>query len=198
MQFPDVTDSAHEAQMARFAAAAFSEDGPAQIAFHEVSSPIGRLLVAVTHDGLVLIGFETEDREAALQRLATRISPAIVDLESAVAGVREQLDAYFTRSLRRFDLPIDRRLFTPYQHKVLTATERIPAGECRTYGQVAALAGNPKAAQATGRALGANPIPVVIPCHRVVAADGSLHGYAGGLERKQFLLDLERGADRLL
>ncbi len=195
MQFPDVSDAAHEKQMSRFAAAAFGEGGPAEVAYHEVPSPIGRLLVAVTRRGLVLIGFETEDPDVVLRRLAARVSPAIVDLRSAVSGVEEQLEAYFTRSLRRFDLPIDRRLFTPYQDKVLTVTEQIPAGERRTYGQVAALAGNPKAAQATGQALGANPIPVVIPCHRVVAADGSLHGYAGGLDRKQFLLDLEGGND---
>ena len=193
----DVDLRHHERQMARFAEGAFAEDGPAELAYHTIASPVGPLLTAVTRRGLVRIGFETESEDDVLVSLAHDVSPAMIELPSALAGVREQLDAYFVGRLRRFDLAIDRRLFTPFQDKVLAATERIPAGEVKSYGEVAALAGRPRGAQAAGQALGANPIPVVVPCHRVVAADGSLRGYAGGLHRKQFLLDLERGEQPL-
>lgn len=195
--FIDVDAHTHDLQMERFAAAAFGAEGSAEVAYATFGSPIGTLLAAVTHTGLLRIGFESERTEDVLDSLARKISPAIIELPAALAGVREQLDHYFAGSLRTFDLPVDRRLFTPFQTKVLAATAAIPCGEVRSYGQVAALAGKPGAAQATGQALGANPIPVVIPCHRVVAADGSLHGYGGGLQRKQFLLDLEQAAGRL-
>ncbi len=196
-EFTDVDRHTHDLQMERFAAAAFGEDGPAKLAYATFGSPIGTLLAAVTHGGLVRIGFESEGTDDVLDSLARKISPAIVELPAALAGVKEQLDLYFAGSLRTFDLLVDRRLFTPFQEKVLAATSSIPCGEVLSYGQVAALVGKPGAAQATGQALGANPIPVVIPCHRVVAADGSLHGYGGGLDRKRFLLELEQGAARL-
>jgi methylated-DNA-[protein]-cysteine S-methyltransferase len=189
----DLDEVRHRKVMAMFAERAFGENGPAEVAYDTVASPIGPLLAAVTHSGLVRIGFDAEAPDAVLASLADRISPAIIQLSSAIVSVKEQLDAYFTGRLRHFDVPVDRRLFTPFQDKVLAATEAIPIGEVKSYGEVAALAGRPKGAQAAGQALGANPIPVVVPCHRVVAADGSLRGYAGGLERKQFLLDLERG-----
>lgn len=195
--FTEIDRRAHEAAMAHFAQSSFAEGGPAELAYDTLDSPIGTLLVAVTRQGLVRIGFESECTVDVLERLAREISPAIIELPAAVAGVKDQLDRYFSGSLRQFDLALDRRLFTPFQQLVLTATASIPSGEVRSYGEVAALAGKPRAAQATGQALGANPIPVVIPCHRVVAADGSLHGYGGGLERKRFLLQLEQGAGRL-
>ena len=189
----NLDDARHQTLMAKFAEGAFGEGGPAEVAYDTVASPIGPLLTAVTHAGLVRIGFETEEPDDVLAALADRVSPAIIHVSSAIAGVKEQLDAYFTGQLRFFDLPVDRRLFTPFQDRVLAATESIPPGEVKSYGEVAALAGKPRGAQAAGQALGANPIPVVVPCHRVVASDGSLRGYAGGLERKQYLLDLERG-----
>ncbi|MDH3499119.1 MAG: methylated-DNA--[protein]-cysteine S-methyltransferase [Acidimicrobiia bacterium] len=195
--FTNVDHAHHATQLARFGERAFEENGPAQLAYHTFPSPIGALLAAVTRQGLVRICFESEDPEDVLSHLSARVSPAIIELPSALVGVRRQLDAYFAGSLRCFDLPLDRRLFSPFQTKVLAATSAIPPGEVKSYGQIAALAGRPGGAQATGQALGANPIPVVVPCHRVVAADGSLRGYGGGLERKQFLLDLERGEQSL-
>ena len=169
--------------------------GIARVAYGGVPSPIGELTAVVTRNGLVAMAFETDDLQGLLQRIANKLSPAIVHLGSAIGETRSWLNGYF--SGRPGPEPrLDRSLITPFQSRVLTATASIPPGEVRTYGEVAAMAGNPKAARATGRALGANPIPVVIPCHRVVAADGSLHGYAGGLDRKRMLLDHERETTR--
>lgn len=162
-------------------------EGQDQVAYGAIPSPIGDLAAVVTRRGLLALAFEAGYLETLLQRVATRISPDILRLPSAVAGVRSWLDTYFSGQLEPAPR-LDRSLLTPFQDRVLTAAASIPAGEVRTYGQVAVLAGNPKAARATGRALGANPIPIVLPCHRVVAADGRLHGYAGGLDRKRFLL----------
>lgn len=186
----------YTAAVERFAEEAFAAH-TAQVAYGPVPSPIGTLLAAVTHDGLLALAFDTDYQAKVLDTIAAKVSPAIVDLPSAIRPVREQLDAYFAARLRTFDLDVDRSLLTPFQHAVLGATSQIPMGEVRTYGQVAAAAGKPKGAQAAGQALGANPIPIVIPCHRVVAADGSLTGYAGGLDRKRFLLELERGEQSL-
>ena len=173
-----------------FARRAFAERA-AGVAFGIVPSPIGELTALVTHQGLLALAFETDDLDEIMRSVARKVSPAIIRLPSAVGPVHSWLDAYFgARPVP--ELRLDRSLITPYQDRVLVATAGIPLGEVRTYGEVAALAGNPKAARATGRALGANPIPIVLPCHRVVAADGSLHGYAGGLDLKRLLLDHER------
>ncbi len=191
-----LTTPGYDDAAGQFARRAF-DDGAAQAAYGPVPSPIGELMAVVTHRGLVAIAFETEPFDRVLNVVAKKVSPAIVDLPSAISSVRHQLDDYFRGTLRRFTMAVDRSLYTPFQTKVLAVAEAIPAGEVRTYGQVAASAGRPKAAQAAGQALGANPIPVVVPCHRVVAADGSLRGYAGGLDKKEFLLSLEGGASRL-
>ena len=186
----------HEDAVERFARQAFRE-GEARVAFDRVPSPIGNLTALVTHRGLLALTFETDDLDGLMSSVAAKVSPGIIRLPSAIRAVRSWLDAYFDGHPEP-EIPLDRSLITPFQERVLVATAGIPLGEVRTYGQVAALAGNPKAARATGRALGANPIPVVLPCHRVVAADGRLHGYAGGLDRKRLLLDHEREmADRV-
>ena len=173
-----------------FSGKAFQE-GEARVAYGAIPSPIGTLTAVVTRRGLLALAFESEDLEALLHRVAARLTPAVVHLRSATTEVRSWLDSYFSGRVDT-ELPLDHSLITPFQDRVLAATASIPPGEVRTYGQVAALTGNPRAARAAGRALGANPIPVVLPCHRVVAADGSLHGYGGGLDRKRFLLDHER------
>ena len=179
-----------EAAIDRFSRRAFC-DGHAQVAYGAVPSPIGDLTALVTRRGLLALAFETDDLDAIMGSIAAKVSPAIVHLPSAIEGVRSWMDVYF-RGKPAAGLRLDRSLITPFQDRVLMAAAGIPLGEVRTYGQVAALAGNPKAARATGRALGANPIPIVLPCHRVVAADGRLHGYAGGLDSKRLLLDHER------
>ncbi len=163
----------------------------ARVAYGSIPSPIGRLTAVVTERGLAALAFETDDLEEFLKRMADRLSPDIMRRESAIGEPLSWLEAYFSGS--QPPLPrLDRSLLTPFQGEVLRAAASIPPGEVRTYGEVAAHVGNPKAARAVGRALGANPIPVVLPCHRVVAADGGLHGYAGGLHRKRLLLEHER------
>lgn len=161
----------------------------ADVAFATMESPLGSLLIAVTERGLVRIGFDGE--EAVLEDLADRISPRLLAVPGRVDPVRRQLDAYFDGRLLRFDLPLDWRLIGGFRDRVLRATVRIPFGRTSTYGELAAAVGSPRGARATGRALGGNPIPIVIPCHRVLQAGGRLGGYAGGLERKEFLLRLE-------
>lgn len=180
----------HTGAVDRFARRAV-EEGSARVAYSAVESPIGDLTALVTPRGLLALAFETDDLDRIMESVATKVSPSIVRAPSAIGKVRSWLDSYFGG--RPQPMPgLDHSLITPFQERVLAATAAIPLGEVRTYGQVASLAGNPKAARATGRALGANPIPVVLPCHRVVAADGSLHGYAGGLDHKRLLLDHER------
>ena len=180
----------HTGAVNRFARRAI-EEGSARVAYSAVDSPIGDLTALVTPRGLLALAFETDDLDRIMESVAARVSPRIVRELSATGPVRSWLDSYFDGRPQPL-LSLDRSLITPFQDRVLAATAAIPLGEVRTYGQVASLAGNPRAARATGRALGANPIPVVLPCHRVVAADGSLHGYAGGLDRKRLLLDHER------
>ena len=180
----------HAGAVDRFARRAV-EEGSARVAYSAVDSPIGDLTALVTARGLLALAFETDDLDRIMESVVAKVSPRIVRAPSAIGRVRSWLDSYFEGHPQ--PMPgLDRSLITPFQQRVLFATAAIPLGEVRTYGQVASLAGNPKAARATGRALGANPIPVVLPCHRVVAADGSLHGYAGGLDRKRLLLDHER------
>lgn len=165
--------------------------GLVDVALGNLESPIGRLTVAVTPRGLVRVIFESEDREVEVEDLAHRLSPRILEAPGVTDDVRRELDAYFAGALHRFHLPLDRRLMSPFTREVLRATARVGYGRLATYGEVAAKIGRPNAARAVGAALGSNPIPIVVPCHRVVGAGGRLTGYAGGLPRKEFLLRLE-------
>lgn len=186
----NLPSAGHTGAVNRFARRAI-EEGSARVGYSTVESPIGDLTALVTPRGLLALAFETDDLDRIMESVAAKVSPRIVRATSAIGPVRSWLDSYFDG--RPQPAPgLDRSLITPFQERVLSATASIPLGQVRTYGQVASLVGNPRAARATGRALGANPIPVVLPCHRVVAADGSLHGYAGGLDRKRLLLDHER------
>jgi methylated-DNA-[protein]-cysteine S-methyltransferase len=161
------------------------------VAVGEVDSPIGRLLVAVTPRGLARVAFEDEDRDRVLAELASRLSPRILESAAVTGHARRELEEFFAGERTRFGVKVDRRLIQGIARDVLRATSRIPYGELSTYGGVAKEIGRPTAARAVGRALGSNPIPVVIPCHRVIGAGGALTGYAGGLDRKVALLELE-------
>lgn len=160
------------------------------IAYTVVDSPVGRLLLAATSRGLVRIGFDYEV-EGALRELATRLSPRVLDAPRRLRRAHRQLDRYFSRKLTRFDLDIDRALMGRFADRVLERTSSIPYGEFASYSQIAREIGTPLAARAVGNAVGSNPIPVIIPCHRVLRAGGALGGYGGGLDRKRFLLELE-------
>jgi methylated-DNA-[protein]-cysteine S-methyltransferase len=154
-------------------------------------SPIGELLLAVTPRGLARVVFEDEDRDAAFARIARELSPRILEHPAAADEARRQLDEYFGGARTRFELRLDRRLIHGIARDVLTATARVPFGRTTTYGEIAGTIGHPKAARAVGNALGSNPIPIVVPCHRVLRTGGALGGYAGGLDRKEELLRLE-------
>jgi methylated-DNA-[protein]-cysteine S-methyltransferase len=174
----------------RFRGAAF-DDGLVDVAVGTVDSPVGELFVAVTPRGLASISFEGMDRDRLMARFARELSPRVVAAVRATDDVRRELDEYFGGARRRFDLALDRRLMSRFMREVLGATSRVTFGDLATYGEIAVRIGHPSAARAVGAALGANPIPIVIPCHRVVGANGKLTGYGGGLPRKEALLRLE-------
>ena len=165
--------------------------GLLDVAYAELDSPIGELIVFVTPHGLLRVKYADEPIEGVLAEVAERVSPRILRAPSRTDPVRRELDGYFALRRQRFDLPIDWSLVRGFAGGVLRETARIPFGDVRSYGQVAAQAGSPRAARAAGNALGSNPIPIVVPCHRVLHADGKLGGYSGGLDRKRFLLALE-------
>jgi methylated-DNA-[protein]-cysteine S-methyltransferase len=166
-------------------------DGLLDIAYTEVDTPVGRLLLAATPRGLVRVTFPVESPETVLEQLASTVSPRILESPAQLDEVRRELDLYFDGKLTDFELPLDWQLTKGFYRKVLRATARIPYGKTRSYSQVAKRAGSPRAVRATGTALGSNPLPIVVPCHRVLRSGGALGGYGGGLDVKQALLELE-------
>lgn len=168
-----------------------TEAGLLDVAYGVLDSPLGRLIVAVTPRGVVRIAYEGELEESVLQELADGVSPRVMRAPERTDTARRELEGYFAGSVRRFDLPIDWSLVHGFAVGVLQATARVPFGHVATYGEMAASAGSPRAARAAGNALHINPIPIVVPCHRIVPASGGIGGYGGGEDRKRFLLDLE-------
>jgi methylated-DNA-[protein]-cysteine S-methyltransferase len=173
----------------RFRDAAAAE-GLLDVAYDLVDSPVGQLLVAVTDQGLCEIHYDPEP-EREEEQLARAFGVRVLRSPKPTDEARRQLDEYFAGKRKRFDLDVDLRLARDFGRTVLEELGRVPFGEVTTYGALAAKAGKPKAARAVGTIMNRNPIPIVLPCHRVVGANGSLVGYAGGLERKQTLLRLE-------
>lgn len=165
--------------------------GLLDVAYGEHDSPLGTLRIFMTERGIIRLGYPDEPIDAQLSELARVVSPRILEAPARTGLVRRQLDEYFAGSRRTFDVPVDWRLIHGFAERVLEATARIPFGHVSTYRQVAAEAGSPNAYRAAGNALGSNPIPIVVPCHRVLHASGGLGGYAGGIERKRYLLELE-------
>jgi methylated-DNA-[protein]-cysteine S-methyltransferase len=160
------------------------------VAYCSVDSPVGPLTVAGTRRGLVLVSYQPPEDDL-LQRLADRLSPRVLEAPGRLDEARRELDEYFQGERREFDLPLDWSLVRGFARRVLRATAAIDYGNVSTYATVAARAGNERASRAAGNALGSNPIPVVVPCHRVLRTGGGLGGYGGGIERKEFLLRLE-------
>ena len=166
--------------------------GLVDVAYAVYDSPAGALLLAATPRGLVRVAYlDAADQERVLEQLARRVSPRVLLAPRRLDEDRRQLEAYFTGTRKIFDLPIDWQLCAGFGRRVLDATARIPFGGLSTYKQVATEAGSPGASRAAGNALGANPMPIVVPCHRVVHSTGGLGGYTGGLERKRLLLRVE-------
>ena len=169
-------------------------DGLVDVAYTTIDSPVGTVLVAATHRGLVRIAFgDFLEHDDVVEDLSNRISPRVLEVPSYFDGVKRELNEYFEGRRTSFDLPLDWQLTRGFNRRVLRRTAQIPYGGVSTYTEVAAAAGNRRAYRAAGNALGANPIPIVVPCHRVVRTGGGLGGYTGGLDRKRTLLALERG-----
>ena len=167
-------------------------EGLLDVTYAQVDSPLGPLTVATTPKGLITLAYPDRPLDDVLAKIADEVSPRILEAPARLDPLRRELDQYFKGRRQKFDHPIDWSLSRGFFRDVLKATARIRYGKVSTYAEVAAKAGNPKAVRATGNGLGSNPIPVVVPCHRVVRTGGGLGGYTGGLERKEFLLDLER------
>jgi methylated-DNA-[protein]-cysteine S-methyltransferase len=155
-----------------------------------VESPLGPLLVAATEQGLLRIYFDA-DPEQQLELLARAAGARVLRAPRSVDAARRELDEYFSGGRRSFDLSIDLRRAAPFTAEVLAQLARVPYGQTATYGELASRVGHPRAARAVGTVMNRNPVPIVLPCHRVVGASGSLVGYGGGLERKEQLLRLE-------
>jgi methylated-DNA-[protein]-cysteine S-methyltransferase len=172
-------------------AAGASRHGLLDVSYTHLDSPLGTLLIAATGHGLVRVAFPEELDEQVLQELSSKISPRVLETPGGLDPIRRELDEYFTGTRRGFDIALDWKLIGSFASKILRATAAIPYGGLSTYGEVAAKAGSPRGSRAAGNALGANPIPIVIPCHRVLRTGGNLGGYAGGLDRKRHLLALE-------
>ena len=168
-------------------------EGLEAVGYRVVDSPLGPLWVAVGPKGVVGIHYGTAPSPPELARLVRTFGPGILPDERRADPVARQLDQYFRGRRRSFDVAVDLSPLSPFQRRVLTATARVPYGTVSTYARVAATAGSEKASRAAGQALGANPIPIVVPCHRILASDGTLGGYSGGLDAKRRLLALERG-----
>jgi methylated-DNA-[protein]-cysteine S-methyltransferase len=169
-----------------------ARDGLLDVAYSSVDSPLGPLLVAATPRGLVRLSYSDFRGEGeVLEDLAHRVSPRILESPARLDDARRELDEYFDGRRTGFELPLDWSLARGFAGKVLRQTAGIDYGRTSTYADVAARAGSPRAVRAAGNALGANPMPVVVPCHRVLRTGGALGGYTGGAERKEFLLRLE-------
>lgn len=171
--------------------AAAEIDGSLDVAYRTVDSPVGPLLLASTSVGLVRVAYEAEGHDAVLVRLAERLSPRVLAAPSRLDSAARELDDYFAGRRQRFDLTLDLSLAQGFRRTVLEHLQTIAYGRTESYGMVAAAAGSPRAVRAVGSACATNPLPVVVPCHRVVRSDGGLGGYLGGLPAKQVLLDLE-------
>jgi methylated-DNA-[protein]-cysteine S-methyltransferase len=186
----DVADAA--AQAAEQAATSARALGLIDVSYAFEPSPVGDLLVAVTPRGLIRLAYNAhEHSDEVLEELARKVSPRVVESPAALDEVRRELDEYFAGTRKAFDIPVDWRLHDGFGRRVLRATARIPFGKVLTYGDVAAKAGSPRGHRAAGNALGSNRMPIVVPCHRVVRSGGKLGGYTGGIERKEYLLELE-------
>jgi methylated-DNA-[protein]-cysteine S-methyltransferase len=186
-------DALLERADARFADAAHAE-GLVDVAMTIVDTPVGELLLAATDEGIVRVAFDVEDHELVLAQLAETISPRIVEraADPVLVAAAEQLAAYFGGTRATFDVPLDLRLTKgPFRREVLGLLQRIPAGETRTYAQLAVESGRPNAVRAVGSGCATNPVPVIVPCHRVLRTGGELGGYLGGTARKRWLLDHE-------
>jgi methylated-DNA-[protein]-cysteine S-methyltransferase len=192
-ELPEVDADAQRRLHDRLAAAA-ERAGILDVAYRMLDTPVGPLLLAATEAGLVRVAYAGEGHERALEQLATRVSPRVLRAPGRLEPAAREIEEYFAGRRRTFDLPLDLRLATGFRRAVLDHLPEIAYGTTASYAAVAAAAGSPRAVRAVGTACATNPLPVVVPCHRVVRSDGTLGQYAGGVQAKRALLDLEAAA----
>lgn len=168
--------------------------GILDVAYRTLDTPVGTLLLAATRDGLVRVAYEREGFDAVLGAIAATLSPRVLEDAGRLDTVARELEEYFAGTRRDFDLALDYALSTGFRRTVQRYLPQIAYGRTQSYAQVAASVGNPRAVRAVGTACATNPLPVVVPCHRVVRSDGALGGYVGGPDAKTALLDLESAA----
>ena len=173
---------------------AAADDDTLDVAYRTVDTPLGSLLLAATPAGLVRVAYESEGHDAVLSTLATKVSPRVLRAPSRLDATAREIDDYFAGRRHVFDLPLDLQLAHGFRREVLTHLRDIAYGSTASYSAVAAAAGRPTAVRAAASACAVNPLPIVIPCHRVIRSDGSLGGYLGGVAAKQSLLALESAA----
>jgi methylated-DNA-[protein]-cysteine S-methyltransferase len=191
----DTGDQAAARLQARLVAAA-AREGVLDVAYRLVDTPVGSLLLAATEQGLVRVAYQVQGHDAALAQLAAAVSPRILAAPARLDPAARQLEEYFAGRRTAFDLPLDLRLCTGFRRLVLSHLPQIPYGRTESYTQVATAAGSPRAVRAAGTACATNPLPIVLPCHRVLRLDGSVGRYAGGREAKRTLLALEGGMNQ--
>jgi methylated-DNA-[protein]-cysteine S-methyltransferase len=189
-----MTDEEANARLHARLIAAAERDGVLDVAYRTIATPVGELLLAGTGRGLVRVAFPRQGHDEVLASLAQTVSPRILRAPGRLDQVSRQLDEYFAGHRTVFDLPLDFRLATGFRREVLAHLPAIPYGRTESYAQVAAATGSPRAVRAVGTACARNPLPVVVPCHRVVRSDGTAGGYAGGPDAKHALLALESAA----
>jgi methylated-DNA-[protein]-cysteine S-methyltransferase len=190
---PEIDEAAQLRLHARLEAAA-RDAGLLDIAYRTIDTPVGALLLAATDTGLLRIAYASEGHDAVLRRLVQWVSPRVLRAPERLDLVARELDEYFTGRRITFDVPLDLRLAHGFRRTVLTQLPDIAYGTTASYASVAAAAGNPRAVRAVGTACATNPLPIVVPCHRVVRSDGTLGQYVGGPEAKRALLRLEDAA----
>jgi len=173
---------------------AADREGILDVAYRTIDTPVGSLLLAATRAGLVRVAFDSQDHDVVLEQLASMVSPRILRAPKRLDPVAREIDEYFAGRRTSFDVPLDFVLSTGFRRSVLEHLPQIAYGRTESYADVARTVGNPKAVRAVGSACATNPMPVVIPCHRVLRTDGTLGGYVGGPEAKAALLDLEAAA----
>ncbi|MET9262071.1 methylated-DNA--[protein]-cysteine S-methyltransferase [Amycolatopsis sp. NPDC004079] len=166
--------------------------GLIDVAYSTVDSPVGKLLLAATPAGLVRVAFAGEDHDRVLETLGEKLSPRILRAPKRLDEAAREIEEYFARNRRTFDVPLDLSLSRGFRRLVQTHLPEIGYGETRSYRDMAELVGSPRAVRAVGTACATNPLPIVVPCHRVLRSDGTLGGYIGGTEAKTALLNLER------
>lgn len=185
------TETADLTRLRAGLAARAADAGLLDIAYRVVDSPLGALLLAATEHGVLRVAFASEGHDAVLTDLADRVSPRVLEAPRRLDEAARELDEYFAGRLREITVPIDLRLLGGYRREVVTALPRVAYGHTASYAQMAALTGRPRAVRAVGSACAHNPVPLLLPCHRIVRSDGGAGGYLGGPDAKRALLRLE-------